>query len=115
MGGAHAVLVPTLYVEPFGAVAVEAQLAGTPAIATDWGAFTETVADEFRFRTMQEAVDAVKRAGDADPEKLQASALERFSLDAVAPRYEKWFRQLDSLWRDGFYERRRDTLARQGG
>ncbi len=115
MGGAHAVLVPTLYVEPFGAVAVEAQLAGTPAIATDWGAFTETVADEFRFRTMQEAVDAVKRAGDADPEKLQASALERFSLDAVAPRYERWFGQLDSLWRDGFYERRRDTLARQGG
>lgn len=33
---ADAVLVPTTYLEPFGGVVVEAMLAGTPAITTDF-------------------------------------------------------------------------------
>lgn len=110
MGRAHAVLVPTTYVEPFGAVAVEAQLCGTQPITTDWGAFSETVADEFRFRTLREAVDAVERAGDADPAGLRERALERWSLDAIAPRYERWFDQLGSLWDGGWYELGDDSL-----
>ncbi len=103
MSKAHAVLVPTTYIEPFGAVAVEAQLAGTPAVTTDFGAFTETVDPAFRFRTLQEAVDAVERASSIDSHILQEQALQRWSLDAIAPHYIRWFRQLDTLWHEGWY------------
>ena len=103
MGKAHAVLVPTSYVEPFGAVAVEAQLCGSPAITTNFGAFPETVADEFRFDTLAEAVGCVEHADEVDPHVLSAAALARFSLEAIAPRYERWFENLNQLWDAGWY------------
>ena len=105
MGDAYAVLAPTTYIEPFGLVAVEAQFCGTPAITTDFGAFTETVADELRFSTLQEAVNCVERAGSADSSRLRSEALQRWSLDAIAPLYEAWLARLTSLWGDGWYER----------
>lgn len=45
MAKAKCVITPTLYNEPFGLVAIEAQACGTPVIATDWGGFCETVID----------------------------------------------------------------------
>lgn len=104
MGRAHALLCPTTYIEPFGAVAVEAQLCGTPAITTDWGAFTETVDEKFRFTTLEEGLAAVEAAVDVWPRNIRERALERFSLDAIAPRYERWFDRLSTLWADGWYE-----------
>lgn len=105
MGAARAVLVPTAYIEPFGAVVVEAMLAGTPSIATDWGAFPEILPPERRFRTLAEGVDAVERAiAYSSPEDLQAEALARYSLDAVAPEYERWFESLATLRGAGWYD-----------
>jgi glycosyltransferase involved in cell wall biosynthesis len=111
MGRARALICPTTYIEPFGAVAVEAPLCGTPSIATDWGAFTETVPPERRFRTLQEGCDAVERAAEYDPLTLQQDALERFSLEAVAPLYERWFDELSTLWTGGWYQRKETASA----
>lgn len=109
MGRAHAVLAPTQYVEPFGGVAVEAGFAGTPVITTNWGAFTETVIEGvtgFRPDTLSEYVDAVDAAESLGrhPELIRASVEARYSLDAVRPLFEEWFRKIDTLWDNGWYE-----------
>lgn len=109
MAGAKALLAPTVYVEPFGGVAVEAMLSGTPVIATDWGAFTETVrggVTGHRFRTLQEAVNGVQKAHFMDPKDIRLNAEAQYSLKAVKPQFEQWFGALESLTRKGWYELR---------
>jgi glycosyltransferase involved in cell wall biosynthesis len=104
LAGARALLAPTLYLEPFGGVTVEAMLSGTPAVTTDFGAFTETVTPEVgrRFRTLAQAADAVEQALELDPLGIRSAALDRFSLEAVRPRFDAWFRQLGGLWGVGW-------------
>ena len=107
MLGARALVCPTTYLEPFGGVAVEAQLSGTPVVCTDWGAFTETVVHGmtgFRFSTLQEGVDAVERCAHLDRARIRHIAASRYSLGAVAPLFTSWFERLDTLHRDGWYE-----------
>lgn len=97
MGRARALLCPTLYIEPFGGVAVEAQFCGTPAISTNWGAFTETVEPQFRFNTLPDAARCVEAACESHPIALRERAIANWSYAAVKPRYEAWFRQLSGL------------------
>lgn len=106
MAGARAVLAPTVYVEPFGGVAVEAMLSGTPVVATDWGAFTETVHKDFRFRTLQEAVDRVELAGNVSHYAIREEAIRKYALQNVKRDFEDWFLGLESLRRKGWYELR---------
>lgn len=105
MGAAQVLLAPTRYIEPFGAVVVESMLAGTPSVATDWGAFTEILPPERRFRTLQEGCEAVELAMNLPPAGVRQDALDRYSFDAIAPMYESWFGNLSSLWGAGWYER----------
>lgn len=106
MRNAAAVIVPTVYVEPFGGVAVEAMLAGAPVIASDWGSFTEIVTPEVggRFRTPKQAVEVFKHCQTLDRKKIRKYALERYSLEAVGPHFTRWFDQLNTLWGKGWYE-----------
>lgn len=106
LAGARALICPTLYVEPFGGVAVEAMLAGVPVLATDFGAFTETVTPAVgrRFSTMREAIQGLAELDALDPAAIRREALGRYSLDAVAPRFTAWLERLQTLWGDGWYE-----------
>lgn len=103
MGKARALLCPTLYIEPFGGVAVEAQFCGTPAITTNWGAFTETVEPQYRFNTLPDAQECIASALESNPKRLRQRAIGMWSYKAVKPRYEAWFRQLHGLWDGGWY------------
>ena len=106
MAGAKALICPTIYVEPFGCIAVEAQLCGTPVISTDWGAFTETVRQGisgWRCRRLGEFMWAVENADTLDKAAIRQHAQATWSLEAVAPRYDHYFRHLKTLEGDGWY------------
>lgn len=103
MGEARAILVPTRYIEPFGAVAIEGPLCGTPAVATDFGAFPETVPAKLRFNTLKQGVAATGYAMSLYPERVREQALASYSLEAIAPRYSEWFERVGSLWGEGWY------------
>lgn len=105
MGSARAVLVPTLYMEPFGGVAVEAQMCGTPVVSTDHAAFSETVRHGitgFRCHTLAQFVEAVDQAGALDRARIRSIATENYSIDRVRFMYETYFRMLEGLWSAGW-------------
>lgn len=106
MGAATAFVCPTIYVEPFGAVSVEAQLCGTPVISTDWGGFVETVEQGvtgFRCRTLAEFCDATTDAAYLDREHIRQRAIALYSTDVVRHQYQHYFNQLETLRGDGWY------------
>jgi len=109
MGGAIALFAPTLYIEPFGNIVIEAQMCGTPTITTDWGAFTETNPQGitgYRCRNAMEFAIATEWVKDLDPVAIHKRAVATYSLDAIAPQYEQYFGRLLTLWGDGWYERK---------
>jgi len=108
-GGAIATFAPTIYIEPFGNVVIESHMCGTPTITTDWGAFTETNIDGvtgYRCRTLGEFMKAAIDSIDLNPASIRATAVNRYSLEAIAPRYEAYFRRLETLWDKGWYDER---------
>lgn len=104
---ARAVLCPTGYIEPFGGIAAEAMLSGTPVISSPFGAFSETVADGisgYRCHTLDQFVRAVDALDDLDPKTIHEWATDRFTSAAVAPRYDRWLRRLATLYDKGWYQ-----------
>jgi glycosyltransferase involved in cell wall biosynthesis len=104
LAGARALLAPTTYLEPFGGVAVEAMMSGTPAITTDFGAFPETVehgVSGFRCSSLAEFVAAVDDASLLDRHTVAKSA-QRFSTEQVAVKYDAYFYRLETVWGDGW-------------
>lgn len=107
LAGALAVLTPTTYLEPFGGVAVEAMLSGTPVISTDWGAFTETVVpyiSGLRCRTLSEFLHAVKVVHHIDRRDVLGHAQARYTTDVGARLYGQQIDRLLTLHGGGWYQ-----------
>lgn len=107
MAGAQAVWVPTIYIEPFGNVAVEAQFCGTPVICSPFGAMTETVEDGitgFHCHMMREFMAASDAVCGLDPLYIRDRAVSLYSTDVIALKYHRHFERLSSLWGDGWYQ-----------
>jgi SAM-dependent methyltransferase len=84
-------------------------LCGTPLIAVDYGAFTETIIDGvtgFRCHTLQDWIDAIDNAGDLDRRVVAETARSRYSLEACGKKYDKIFKDINNLNRKGWYQLR---------
>ena len=111
-GDAIATFVPTTYIEPFGAVAIESQMAGTPAITTDWvrfprpwstagpGSAVERWTTSFLRRVTRRCLDR---------SDVHRRSVANYSLDRVRWRYQEYFQMLSDLWTGGWYAERERT------
>lgn len=106
MSRAKALFLPTLYLEPFGYVVLEAGLSGTPVITTDFGAFPETVKQGYsgyRCRMFHEFVEAVQNIDKIKPANCRKWAM-NFTIDKAAEQYKRYFSSiLDFSTKKGWY------------
>lgn len=100
MAGAKGLFCPTIYNEPFGYVAIEAMLSGTPVICTDSGAFTETVqhgVTGYRCRTFEQFVWAAKNIENISSKDCLEWAFMNYNFDRVGKMYKEYFNSLINL------------------
>ena len=117
---ARACLMPSVFTEPFAGAGVEAMLCGTPLIAVDYGAFTETVIEGvtgYRCHTLQDWLDAIEACGELDREVIAAFTRRRYSLETCGKQYDRIFRMISDLRGDGWYTLRKssETFALTSG
>lgn len=121
MSGAKAILMPTLYAEPFGGVSIEALLSGTPVISTDWGVFPETIPHGhvgYRCRTYEQFLWAVANIEKIDRRKCFDWAMANYTFKPIGERYHDYFSWLyqvahdpQNLWYTKNYQRSAHTLG----
>ena len=107
LSGAKALFCPTIYIELFGGVIIEAAFSGTPVITTDWGTFSENVIQGktgYRCRTLEQFIWAAKNIDKIKPKDCYDFAMKNFTMERVAKMYDEYFNQLESVFGKGWYE-----------
>lgn len=103
---AYALLMPTRYCEPFGGAGVEGMLCGTPLLASDFGAFSETVVhgyNGYRCKTLGDWLEAVRNVPSLNRRAIASTARNKYSLEEVGAQMDKIFRQVENLNHKGWY------------
>ena len=88
--GAHSLLNPIAWPEPFGLVMVEALACGTPVVAYRHGAAPEIIRDGhtgFLVDNRQQAADALRKIETIDREACRAAITGHFSADRMVGEY----------------------------
>ena len=96
-GGALCTIMPSMFWEPFGGVAVESLMCGTPVLCPDYAAFVETVRgynDGVRCNTPEDYLEGLRAirgdgrlSSEGRPER-RARAIERYGIEAVGLQYK---------------------------
>jgi len=97
MSKAKCVIMPTLYMEPFGCVAIESLLSGTPLLTNDWGGPGENNlhgVTGFKCRTYEQFEWAAKNIHLIDSKNCREWAEQNFSFDKIGFMYEDYFQSL---------------------
>jgi glycosyltransferase involved in cell wall biosynthesis len=104
MRHARALFSLTRYMEPLGAVVLEAQASGCPVISTDFGGYVDTVVHGgtgWRVNTFEESVWAARHVDDINPFVCREWIARNHSLAKVGQMYEDYFEGLLRLEGDG--------------
>lgn len=91
-GGAHCLLFPICWEEPFGMVMIEAMACGTPVVALNRGSVPEVVVDGVTGFVRDNPADlpaAIEQAGHLDPADCRRHVEEHFDAASMAAGYER--------------------------
>lgn len=114
LGKATALLFPIDWPEPFGLVMIEAMACGTPVIAFRGGSVAEII-DEgvtgFIVESIEDAVEAVRRAASLDRQACHHRFLERFTSRRMCEEYLMAYEREIGEKKGGVVENRGLTLA----
>jgi glycosyltransferase involved in cell wall biosynthesis len=97
LSGAHALLFPIRWPEPFGLVMIESMACGTPVIAFRHGSVPEVMDDGvtgFIVETENDAVAALKRLPELDRDRVRQRFDERFTARRMAQDYVDLYEEL---------------------
>ncbi|WP_028575560.1 glycosyltransferase family 4 protein [Desulfonatronovibrio hydrogenovorans] len=97
---AKALIFPTLWPEPFGLVAIEAMISGTPVLGTRNGALPEIIEHGrtgFLAARPSETIDQLGRIEELDPEACRSHVLKRFTSRIMARNYLELYKRIIAL------------------
>jgi glycosyltransferase involved in cell wall biosynthesis len=97
LSGAHALIFPINWPEPFGLVMIEAMACGTPVIAFNCGSVPEVMDDGvtgFIVNNIDEAVAAVGKVHTLDRARVRATFDRRFTARRMAENYVDVYEEL---------------------
>jgi len=101
MSRAKAIICPSMFNEPFGYIAIEAAMSGTPVISSDWGGFVDTVVHGvtgYRCRNMDQFDWAVKNIDRISTKACRDWAMNNFTVDCARERYNEYLRQVHGVF-----------------